>query len=241
MSAVQHPSSCPKCGYVRALSDTVSSTECPRCGIIYAKYLQYLAEKDALAAQISNAEPIPDVRQKVADYLFRLPSDPNRGETIGYAALYGVFLFWGLRLISYDYIDGDIGTSFLHRVNLPFHEFGHVLFRPLLLCGVFLFKERKPFSATFCLWWAGENLLDVAPYIGDARSMSMPLTGEWNEGMEAFRALRHDWHNILEPLGLLAWDHRLAATAHALGALVMGLAWLWGGYWLWLNWRAAKP
>ncbi len=180
-----------------------------------------------------------------------MPEDLTREALMAYACLYLFFLAWGLRLIAYDCLGGDIGGSFMHNINLPFHEFGHLLFRPfgqwlmflggslfqfllpLLLGGVFLLREGKPFPATLCLWWAGENLLDLAPYIGDARTMDLPLVGEWNEELAELRILRHDWHNILEPMGLLAWDHRLAVFAHAIGALLMVLAWAWGGWWLW--------
>jgi hypothetical protein len=183
--------------------------------------------------------------------LTAVPVDLKREELTAYAALYLVFLLWGIRLIAYDPIGGDIGHSFLHNINLPFHEFGHVLFRPfgewltflggslfqcllpVILGGVFLVRERNPFPATLCLWWAGENLLDLAPYIGDARAMDLPLVGEWSEEVAELRILRHDWHNLLEPMGMLAWDHRLAVLAHVAGALLMVLAWIWGGWWLW--------
>ena len=70
--------------------------------------------------------------------------------------------------------------------------------------------------------------------------MDLPLVGEWSEELVELRILRHDWHNILEPMGLLAWDHRLAVFAHAAGALLMVLAWAWGGWWLWHARRQAR-
>jgi hypothetical protein len=106
-----------------------------------------------------------------------------------------------------------------------------------MLAGVFLLREAQPFGASVCLWWCGQNLIDVAPYIGDATDMDLPLTGEWSPGVEELRPLRHDWHNILEPLGLLHWDHRLAALAHWAGALLILLAWLWGAALLWRAYR----
>ena len=183
--------------------------------------------------------------------LTTVPENLKRGELIAYVLLYLVFMLWGVRLIAYDAMSGDIGGSFMHHIDLPFHEFGHVLFRPfgewlmfmggslfqcalpLILGAVFLWREQNPFPASMCLWWAGENLLDLAPYIGDARAMDLPLVGEWGEEAVDLRILRHDWHNILEPMGMLAWDHRLAALAHTAGTLLMALAWIWGGWWLW--------
>ena len=189
--------------------------------------------------------------ERMLHRLTTVPEDLKRGELIAYALLYLVFMLWGIRLIAYDAMSGDIGGSFMHNIDLPFHEFGHVLFRPfgewlmfvggslfqcalpLILGGVFLWRERNPFPASMCLWWAGENLLDLAPYIGDARAMDLPLVGEWGEEAVELRILRHDWHNILEPMGMLAWDHRLAMLTHTAGTLLMALAWIWGGWWLW--------
>jgi hypothetical protein len=162
-----------------------------------------------------------------------------------------LIVVWGLRCLAQPWQTGAIGRSFLHAVDLPFHEFGHLLFRPLgewmmflggslfqvvlplLLGGVFVFRQRQPFSAAVCLWWSGENLLDVAPYIGDARSLSLQLIGEATEEIAQARAARHDWHNILSAVGALESDHALASTAWTLGALTMLLAWTWGALLLW--------
>ncbi|MFP5305132.1 MAG: zinc ribbon domain-containing protein, partial [Gammaproteobacteria bacterium] len=140
-----------------------------------------------------------------------------------------------------------VWQSFLHNVDLPFHEFGHVLFRPfgewmmylggslfqcllpLLLAGYFVFRQGQPFSAAVCLWWCGQNFIDVAPYIGDARALALPLIGEFSEEAVDLRAFRHDWHNVLGALGWLNYDQRLAALAKGSGVLLMLLSWVWGG------------
>jgi hypothetical protein len=135
------------------------------------------------------------------------------------------------------------GESFLHGVNLPFHEFGHILFRPfpavitslggslgqlmmpaICFC-VLLFRTRDAFGAAVCLWWFGENFLDIAPYINDARSLSMPLLGG-NFGDTSPYGF-HDWNFILTETGLLADDHLFAAVAKGIGTLVMAGALVW--------------
>lgn len=169
----------------------------------------------------------------------------------GELAIWAGLLLWGAHFSFSHWQSNLAGQSFLHMINLPFHEFGHILFRPfgewlqflggslfqcllpLLLMGVFLFREKQRFAAAVCLWWAGENLLDVAPYIGDARDMQLSLVGEYSEEIADMREFRHDWHNILGRIGLLAWDHRLATFAHWSGALVMLLALAWGARVLW--------
>jgi hypothetical protein len=102
---------------------------------------------------------------------------------------------------------------FLDWVNLPFHEAGHLFLAPFgrllhflggtlmqlvvpaLLAASFL-KRRSPFSASACLWWLGESLLNVSVYMGDARDLRLELVG----GGE------HDWNEIFYRLGLLDQD-----------------------------------
>ncbi|MGA9852460.1 MAG: zinc ribbon domain-containing protein [Gammaproteobacteria bacterium] len=255
------PDTCPKCGYRRESRDAAPYIECPRCGIVFAKYAKYItshaAKETAPPATILIDAPDERWYQVLRRRLFEMPGKPDRATLILESLVLGLLLIWGIHLIAYGWRSFGIMHSFLHLADLPIHEFGHVLFSPfghwvMLLGGslfqcllpallgvVFLLREHNPFAASFCLWWTGENFLDVAPYIGDARAMNLPLIGEWNATTAAMHASRHDWHNILEPLGLLAWDHRLAAFVHTIGAGLIILAWLWGGLWLWRAWQRA--
>ena len=70
----------------------------------------------------------------------------------------------------------------------------------------------------------GQNLLDLAPYINDARALRLVLLG----GHTGAEVDGHDWEFVLGHLGWLHWDHRLAWTAHAIGALLMLGALAWG-------------
>lgn len=146
-------------------------------------------------------------------------------------------LVWGGKLIFVNIADNAAGTSPLHLVNLPFHEAGHVLFRPFgsfltslggtlgqllipLICLLtLLLKNRDPFGAAVCLWWFGENFLDIAPYINDARAGELPLVGG-NFGHSSPYGF-HDWEYLLTESGLLGYDHALARAAHGIGALLM--------------------
>ncbi|PHV10257.1 zinc ribbon domain-containing protein [Chitinimonas sp. BJB300] len=253
---------CPKCGYTRQPSDTAPTTECPRCGIVFAKYRQHLVDHAAgrrpTHVTDDEADNVDGLVAQLAVRLFSTPQQANSTTLAGECLLAAALVVWGMYFISCDWRSGEAGMSFLHNVNLAFHEFGHLLFRPfgewmmylggslfqcmvpLLLGIVFVWREAKPYSAAVCLWWIGQNLIDVAPYIGDARAMDLPLIGEWNEEMIEARAFRHDWHNLLEPLGMLSWDHRLAALAHWLGAAFILLAWLWMAWWLWQSWQLVR-
>ena len=82
----------------------------------------------------------------------------------------------------------------------------------------------NPFGAAVMCWWAGENLLDVALYIDDARSLQLVLIGG-NTGAEVEG---HDWERILSIARLLRYDHHIAWTVHVIGAAMMIGALLWG-------------
>src|SRR5437879_5873629 len=130
-----------------------------------------------------------------------------------------LFLAWPMR-------QDVIGASFLHLISLPFHEAGHVIFSPFgdlmtslggslaqvlvpIVCLVaFLMPaSRNVFGAAVMCWWAGENLLDVAVYANDARSLQLVLLG----GHTGAEVEGHDWEHILQLLGMLHRDHQIAA------------------------------
>lgn len=246
---------CPKCGYQRQPKDVDPYSECPHCGIVFAKYAQHhpgpAAEAAATDTETGLDEPEGPWYLRLKDRLMELPERPDPVKLAAQALVLAVMAVWGIRLISYKVITAEIMYSFLHDVDLPIHEFGHVLFRPFgewmmylggslfqcllpaILGVAFIWKQRDPFAAAFCLWWTAENVLDVAPYIYDAKLMALPLVGEWNDDVAAMHVLRHDWHNILLPLGLVDSAPHIGMAAHALGAGLMILAWCWGGLWLW--------
>ena len=132
------------------------------------------------------------------------------------------------------------GNSILHLPNLIFHEAGHFIFSPFgrfmtilggslnqilipaICAGTFLIQQEDPFGASICVWWTGENLMDLAPYINDARDLKLMLLGGPADEVEG-----HDWEAILTSLGWLHLDHTLARDAWWIGFAIMagGLAW----------------
>jgi len=150
---------------------------------------------------------------------------------------------WGYRFITHAWQSTYAMESFMHNINLPFHEAGHLIFSPFgrfmhvlggslgqllmpLIClGAFLYPNRNPFAASVALWWFAENLMDLAPYIGDARAGELPLLGGvTGSEVEDF----HDWEVLLKMLGWLHYDHKIAAAAQTAGRGLMVLAFLWG-------------
>ena len=122
----------------------------------------------------------------------------------------------------------------MHLINLVFHEAGHVVFAPFgsfmmslggsllqvivpLACAwAFFFQQDDRFGALVCVWWAGESLLDLSPYIDDARSLQLMLLGGPAAEVEG-----HDWEAILMSLGWLHLDHTIAMTVWACGCALM--------------------
>src|SRR5207247_9936208 len=88
---------------------------------------------------------------------------------------------------------------------------------PLLCAGAFLWQTRDRFGAAIALWWAGESLIDVAPYINDARALQLVLLG----GRTGAHVDGHDWEYLLNAIGLRPRDHAIASTVHAIGTLTM--------------------
>ena len=149
---------------------------------------------------------------------------------LGGAAL---FFIWMISLAA-----PDRPSSFLHGIDLAFHEAGHLIFAPfgrtlvllggtLLqliipagLCGYF-FVRRNPFSAAFCTFWLGENFIDVSVYMADARTLQLDLVG----GGE------HDWNNLFYQFGTLTenWVSAISTTTHHIGVLFMLAATVWVG------------
>lgn len=139
-------------------------------------------------------------------------------------------------------LSSDAMESFLHLPDLIFHEAGHIIFSPFgqfvsVLGGSLLqvlipviavaafIRQEDPFSASIGAWWAGQNLVDLAPYIADARSLSLVLLG----GRTGAEVEGHDWEFILTQLGVTHLDRQIGYTAHAIGILIMVSALAYAG------------
>jgi hypothetical protein len=169
--------------------------------------------------------------------------------------LLGLLSWWTLRFAPARVVDNVAGMSFLHLINLPFHEAGHILFLPLgefmtvfggslfqvmvpaSLTVIFLTKHRDVFGAAVTWWWMGENLVDLAPYIDDARTLQLVLIG----GRTGAEVEGHDWERILTTLGWLHLDHTLGRLAHVFGVIVMLSALVWGISLVISHWQRARP
>ena len=154
--------------------------------------------------------------------------DGTRGGIVARAALVVLLGWWTLTFATSSVASNAAGLSFLHLVNLPFHEAGHILFAPFgrflailggsllqvvipLVCAWTLRRRTEdPFGAAVCAWWAGENLVDLAPYIADARALQLILIG----GHTGAEVEGHDWEALLTTLGWMRYDVALGKASH---------------------------
>ena len=244
---------CPKCDF-----EQINQTEeCPKCGIIFDKYLKLIKNRSRVVSLKSQtAVNKIDKKAFIKDLFFYVKPEANPLILGARTLFFIIILIWGFKFISSPMDSGYVMDFFWHLVNLPFHEAGHLIFRPFgrfmtslggslsqllipLLCmAVFLLKTRDTFGATFALWWFGENFMDLAPYINDARSLTLPLLGG-NTGRTSPYGF-HDWEFILKESGLAHYDHALAHFAYRLGTVLMIFALVWGGYILYKQYKNLK-
>ena len=180
---------------------------------------------------------------------FTVPERSHLGLIVACGIVWLVLLVLGWSFLTMSIERSQRSPSFTHfiiyNVNLVFHEAGHVIFIPLgrfmtilggsllqvlvpLLCTVvFLTRHLDPFAASVTLWWTGQSLIDLGPYINDARAQQMVLLGGFS-GQD--RPGYHDWNNLLGQLGWLSFDHTLANLVHYAGSALIILSLLWGLY-----------
>lgn len=128
---------------------------------------------------------------------------------------------------------------FLDRVDLVFHEAGHVFFaffgefigilggslmQVLIPAGIvaYFVWHRQRYSAAVTLFWVAQSLFNVSVYVRDARVRVLPLLG----GEDTL----HDWNYILARLNLLRWDQALGNVIYTVGLVTLGASVLWGFY-----------
>ena len=243
---------CPKCKYRRQPADTGDAGICPSCGLVFAKWVQRQLGTEAIRPRPEVGAADVKSRITLRERLTHIDARTDDIAFWGRVATYVVFFIWGWYFIWLDFRGGEIGESFMHRVNLVFHEAGHIIFMafgrflmvlggtlgqlimPLIVMGALIVKNRDNFGGSIGLWWFGLSLMDCAPYINDARDLQLMLLGG---GTGADRPGVHDWENILTALGLLQQERKIAWMADALGSLMVMLALAWGGYILYLQYR----
>jgi hypothetical protein len=236
---------CPKCAYDRSPADLGDAGICPSCGLVFAKWVSHtLGTAHLPRARAMAAQRAPGKLAGLAAQLSYVEPRTDPLPFWGRVALFAAFALWGFYFISLDLRTNEIGDSFMHRINLVFHEAGHVIFMPFgqfmqvlggslaqllmpaIVTGVLAFRNQDNFGASIGLWWFGQSMKDLAPYINDARDLQLQLlTGHSQDVPET-----HDWANILLDLGLIHKDRQIARADDVIGSIVILVALAWGGY-----------
>lgn len=166
--------------------------------------------------------------------------------------LWLAMIFFTVQLFRSGY-DAPI-AQYLHCLNLPVHESGHIIFgflkneiitslggslfqiiMPLVFCFALWIKPRDLLGASVGLWWAFENFIDVAPYIDDALHMRLMLISG-GTGAEAPYGF-HDWNFILSETGLLLKYDTIASVVYIIGYVGMVLCVFWAAWSLFYYWK----
>jgi hypothetical protein len=240
---------CPKC----AFEQPDDRAECGRCGVLFARLAAIeasagmrrlpVARGSSVAAGIASDDR--PWREQLSNLLRDDDGPVDATAFWGRTILWGFLVLWGARFLLSSVRDNYVSRTFLHLVNLPFHEAGHVIFSPFgdflhvlggtlgqllipLICLLaFLLRTRDPFGASVALFWLAENFMDIAPYIADASVGRLPLLGGvTGRDVPGY----HDWENILDTLNLMRHDLLLGNLSYAFGRVLMVAALAWGGW-----------
>ncbi len=202
---------CPGCGAANALDSEF-------CGACYAKLRPKqvseaaAAEKNVIQAPAAQTEPMEEPR----------PASRLWGRVVLLTCLAFFYCQWLLK---------DNYFSPLDFVNLAFHEAGHIflgffgrfimmlggtIFQLLIpaVCLVHLLRRGANLGWQLCLFWLGENLLNISIYAGDALKQDLPLVG----GGE------HDWTYLLTETGLIAHTDGVARVIFMAGSAIIFLS-----------------
>lgn len=184
----------------------------------------------------------PHVRRR----FFAEAAEWCRGRWWQWRAAVLVILAWeGQRHLS----DPDAGGLFV-GITFGVHELGHLVFAFLgefmavlggslnqilipIGAGALLYHHRDYFGIAGAGAWLASSLMDLARYIGDARSFDLDLVSFGEAG-------QHDWAWLLGRLGFLPYDTRIAAVTRGAAALILAGS-IGLGAWLCIKmWQAGR-
>lgn len=240
---------CPRCQ-----KDQEDGLEaCGHCGVVFSRYRPRPAPAPEAAVEAPEGPRHPALAW-LLERMFAIEPCEDRGQVAVRGAFLLVLACTTLWVLLLPMRGPYLMASFLHWIDLPFHEAGHVVFSPfgtfmhilggtlgqllvpLLVAGSFL-KAENPFGAAVGTWWLGQSFLDCAPYIADARARVLLLTtGE--TGQVDWES--HDWYQLLSRTGTLAHDLGFARSSWLLGAALMLAALAWGAHIVRRQWRPSS-
>jgi len=164
---------CPRCGF----EQPSAAKECAGCGVVFSKLKASPAARPAAIHRSAPARPLEESEPRDPGPLRQLwaaawsaPDDVEPIELWGRAALWLGLLLLGWSYVTSPIVRSQMAPSFvqflLGRVNLVFHEAGHLVFGmlgrfiatlggslmqvlvPFVCAGAFLLRHRNSFAAS---------------------------------------------------------------------------------------------
>jgi len=177
---------------------------------------------------------------------FPAPGGDTGPVPVSTASLAAVAAFAAVCL-AFHVIGAQGWVPILDSANLALHEAGHpltgILSNRLAVYGGTLFQLAFPLAvavhfhrrghaagAAAGAVWLGENLLNVARYMADARVQLLPLVGGGD----------HDWTEIFSRWRILHLDTRIAGLTRFVAVALMAYA-LWRLFRQWKADRSGTP
>jgi hypothetical protein len=147
----------------------------------------------------------------------------------------------------WKHLSDPLYAGYFSGISLGLHEAGHVLFgffgewlmvaggtitqvAAPIIAAVLFFRQPDFFAIAVCGGWLSDVLFDVATYMGDATKLELDVVTIG--GGEPITP--NDWRYLLDSVGLLLWDERLASALRLVASLVM-IGSLGFGCWLLLK------
>jgi hypothetical protein len=238
---------CPKCGHAPLPADQALPAACPACGIVLAKF-------GGVPARASQADIEDDAPEAgfFARWLLYVPAEVSKANWYGRGAALAVLALYTFKIFhDTDIFYGDLGGFFLGKVILPWHEAGHVVFRPfgrfmtilggtlgqhlfpIVLGAALLVKRRDPFGASLAFWLLGFSVIYTGWYMhdaGDPQAMTV-------SGLSSADSDGHDFVNIFSDLGgwWLLHATSIGIVVGRIGEAMMCAGLGWGAYMVWLQ------
>jgi len=124
---------CPQCKF----EQPDENVECQKCGIVFEKCvaLQDAPEGEEEGARTRTVTSTDEregtpLGSYLKELLFFVKPGVNPWFFGGRVIVFLIIFIWGWKFILTPLESNYTAQSFLHMVNLPFHEAGHIIFRP---------------------------------------------------------------------------------------------------------------
>lgn len=231
---------CPKCAHKPLPADQSFPAACPGCGVILAK-IGVAPPTRPVAVASEDDEAADSLLARLFAPLTYVPDQVLRTYwTLRVAGLALLVLGSGWLVLRYDVRTGDGAVYLLWAFLMPFHEVGHIVFRPfgefmvnlggtlgqhalpIGLGALFVYRQRDPYAGSLMLALLGYSILEMATYMYDAQVPQLTLlTGRTGD------TGGHDWIDLFGDMGLLDRAQAIGRAWGLVGRAVLVAACAW--------------